>query len=161
MDDDFDFDTMVSEGPSENRRFWIYLIALLGIVAVSIVGILLWINVFSPSQQQAQDAEATQTAAALTQMAQAATSTNTQWPSDTPVPTSTRAPTQTTASIAQATTSVPTMQPTIQPTITPTPTALPSTGFADEIGLPGLITLGFALVMVAIVVRRIRLQMSN
>jgi cytoskeletal protein RodZ len=159
MDDEFDFDTMVPEEPSRNRTFWFFLIGLLGIVLVSVIGILLWINVFSPRQQQAREAEATQTAAALTQMAlaQAPTSTNTSWPSNTPEPTDTRVPTRTTTPTALASTLV----PTIQVTITATPTALPTTGFADEIGLPGLITLGFTLVIVAIIARRIRVQMTN
>lgn len=159
MDDEFNFDTMVPEEPSRNRTFWFFLVGLVGIVLISLIGILLWINVFSPRQQPAVDAEATQTAAALTEMAltQVPTSTVTQWPSNTPEPTRTQLPTQTTAPIAQATTSV----PTIQLTITPTPTALPTTGFADEIGLPGLISLGFMLVMIAIVTRRIRAQMAN
>lgn len=159
MDDDFDFDTMVPEEPKRNRTFWFFLIGLLGIVVVSIIGILLWINVFSPRQQEARNAEATQTAAALTQiaLAQIPTSTVVQLPSSTPEPTDTQAPTQTTAPIAQATTAV----PTIESTITPTPTALPSTGFADDIGLPGLISLGFALLFIAFIARRIRVGMAN
>jgi cytoskeletal protein RodZ len=163
MDDDFDFDTMVPEEPSRNRTFWYFLIGLLGIVILSIIGILLWINVFSPRQQEARNTEATQTAAAQTEMAlaQVPTSTPVQLPSSTARPTNTQAPTQTTAPPAQATTSVPTTQPTIVPTATPTPTALPSTGFADDIGLPGLISLGFILVIIAFVARRIRVGMTN
>lgn len=159
MDDDFDFDTMVPDEPKRNRTFWFFLIGLLGIVIVSIIGILLWINVFSPRQQEARNAEATQTAAALTQiaLAQIPTSTVVQLPSSTPEPTDTRAPTLTSAPIAQATTAV----PTIESTITPTPTALPSTGFADDIGLPGLLSLGFVLIFVAFIARRIRVGMVN
>ena len=159
MDDDFDFDTMVPEEPTRNRTFWFFLIGLLGIVVVSVVGILLWINVFSPRQQEARNAEATQTAAALTQiaLAQIPTSTVVQLPSSTPEPTDTQAPTQTTAPVAQTTTAV----PTIESTVTPTPTALPSTGFADDIGLPGLVSLGLTLVVIAFVARRIRAGLAN
>lgn len=161
MDDDFNFDTMVPEEPSRNRTFWVYLAALLGIVIISVIAILLWINVFSPRQQQAQNAEATQTAAALTEiaLAQVPTTTNTSWPSNTPEPTDTPAATRTTTPVAQATTSVPTIQPTFTPT--PTPTALPDTGFADDIGLPGLASLGFILVVIVILARRIRVGISN
>jgi cytoskeletal protein RodZ len=161
VDDDFNFDTMVPEEPSRNRTFWVYLGALLGIVILSVIAILLWINVFSPRQQQAQNAEATQTAAALTEiaLAQVPTSTNTPWPSNTPEPTETPAPTQTTVPVAQATTSVPTIESTFTPT--PTPTALPDTGFADDISLPGLALLGVILVVVVILARRIRVGMTN
>jgi cytoskeletal protein RodZ len=159
MDDEFDFDTMVPEEPRRNRTFWFFLIGLLGIVLVSVIGILLWINVFSPSQQEARNAQATQTAAALTEMAlaQVPTSTVVQLPSSTLGPADTQAPTRTFTPEVLATTSV----PTIEPTITPTPTALPSTGFADEIGLPGLVSLGVALVIIVFVARRIRLGMIN
>jgi hypothetical protein len=47
----------------------------------------------------------------------------------------------------------------LTPTRTPTPTRLPDTGFADEVGIPGLILLGFALVAVVIVARRLRLSL--
>jgi hypothetical protein len=40
------------------------------------------------------------------------------------------------------------------PSATPGPTELPDTGFADDVGVPGLIILGMALVAVVIVVRR-------
>jgi cytoskeletal protein RodZ len=163
MDDDFDFETMVPEEPPKNRNFMFILLGLLGIVIVSIIGILLWINVLSPRQQQARDTEATQTAAALTEvaLAQVPTSTVTPWPSNTPEPTHTQIPAQTNTPAVQITTSVPTIVSTIVPTLIPTPTALPSTGFADEIGLPGLVSLGLILVVVALIARRIRVGMTN
>jgi cytoskeletal protein RodZ len=163
MDDEFDFDTMVPEEPESNRTFRFLLIGLLGVVIVSVIGILLWINVFSPQQQEARNTQATQTAAAQTEMAlaQVPTSTVVQLPSSTQGPTDTQAPTQTVAPVEQATTSVPTTEPTIAPTITPTPTALPSTGFADDIGLPGLVSLSILLIIIAFVARRVRLGMST
>jgi hypothetical protein len=39
---------------------------------------------------------------------------------------------------------------------TATPTALPSTGFADEVGLPSLLLMGGALVVVIFLARRLR-----
>ncbi len=45
------------------------------------------------------------------------------------------------------------------PSLTPGPTELPDTGFADDVGVPGLIILGLALIAVMIVVRRLRLAM--
>ena len=41
---------------------------------------------------------------------------------------------------------------------TPTATALPATGFADEVGLPGLVILALLLVVVVIVSRRLRMS---
>jgi len=42
-----------------------------------------------------------------------------------------------------------------------TATALPQTGFADEVGLPGLLGLALALVVVVFATRRIRLSISH
>ncbi len=40
----------------------------------------------------------------------------------------------------------------------PTSTALPTTGFADDVGVPGLILMGMGLVAVLIVARRLRMS---
>ncbi|RPJ50306.1 MAG: LPXTG cell wall anchor domain-containing protein, partial [Chloroflexi bacterium] len=42
--------------------------------------------------------------------------------------------------------------------LTGTATALPSTGFAEDIGLPGLFGLALGLVLVIVLVRRLRLS---
>ncbi len=41
-------------------------------------------------------------------------------------------------------------------TTTPTATALPDTGFADDVGIPGLFGLAGALLLVIILARRLR-----
>jgi hypothetical protein len=41
-------------------------------------------------------------------------------------------------------------------TTTPTATALPDTGFADDVGIPGLFALAGALLLVIIFARRLR-----
>jgi hypothetical protein len=41
----------------------------------------------------------------------------------------------------------------------PGATALPDTGFMDDVGVPGLIIAGLALVTVVIIARRLRLAM--
>lgn len=163
MEDEFNYDTMVPEEPSGNRTFWRWLIAILGILILSILGILLWVFVLSPRQEDNQAAQATQTAAAQTEMAvaQLPTITNTPWPSNTPEPTFTQAATQTAEPPAQVPTSTPTIEPTDIIPPTPTPTALPTTGFADDISLPGLISLGCTLVLIVFVARRIRVWMTN
>ena len=42
-------------------------------------------------------------------------------------------------------------------TIVPTTTALPNTGFADEFGLPGLVVMALAFVIVILLARRLRI----
>lgn len=42
-----------------------------------------------------------------------------------------------------------------------TPTALPTTGFAEDAGLPGLLGLAFGLIVIVIIVRRLRLSTSR
>ena len=46
-------------------------------------------------------------------------------------------------------------------TIVPTPTALPSTGFADEMGLPGLVGLAFLCITVILITRQVRAAQSH
>jgi len=43
-----------------------------------------------------------------------------------------------------------------QLTVVPTTTALPTTGFADEVGLPGLVVMALAFVIVILLARRLR-----
>ncbi len=57
---------------------------------------------------------------------------------------------------ALAPTSQPTSQPTARPTLRPTVTALPTTGLAEEMGTPGLITAAFILVVIVFLMRRLR-----
>lgn len=42
-------------------------------------------------------------------------------------------------------------------TIVPTTTALPNTGFADDVGLPGLVVMALAFVIVILLARRLRI----
>lgn len=93
--------------------------------------------------------------------------TNTQVP-----PTKTAAPTNT-AVVARPSGASPTPLPTQDPrtatvaalftqaaeaqkTVVPTSTALPQSGFADEVGLPGLAALTMALLVVVFLARRLR-----
>jgi LPXTG-motif cell wall-anchored protein len=70
--------------------------------------------------------------------------------------TSTTRATATTAGTVRATA-------TLRVSATPlkTATALPQTGFADEVGLPGLLGLALALIVVVFATRRIRLSISH
>lgn len=49
-----------------------------------------------------------------------------------------------------------TATPVREATIAPAPTALPSTGFADEMGLPGLVGLAFLFITLILITRQIR-----
>jgi hypothetical protein len=122
----------------------------------------------------------TQVAQSITQTVAAARATPTRAASNTPVPPSatvTRTqvvvlPTDTpTETLVASSTSTPftnlgtqsaqqTLDAIAQLTATvvrtPTATALPSTGFAEEIGLQGLLLVGAALVVVVVVARRLR-----
>jgi hypothetical protein len=126
----------------------------------------------------------TLTAEALTATREAELATPTPEPTDTPVPSATKSatptqvivlPTDTPTSTATPFTTLPTLAPatltaavgqtqTAQAiaggagTVTPTPTAtaLPVTGFADEVGLPGLLLMAAGLLTVIFLSRRLR-----
>jgi cytoskeletal protein RodZ len=123
----------------------------------------------------------TMTAEALTATVLAELATATPEPTDTPVPTATRAATATQVIVLPTDTPTPTpftTLPTLAPatvtaavaqtqtaqaiaggagtTPTPTATALPVTGFADEVGLPGLLLMAAALLTIIFLSRRMR-----
>ena len=114
-----------------------------------------------------RDASLTQTAV-HTPGSQTATAEVVATLTATPQATATRTatPQATETATPQATaTQTATVQSTAVPTATtipigtpsrPTATALPGTGIADELGLPGLITAAFVLVMVVFLMRRLR-----
>ncbi len=159
MDEDFEFEEPRPKS-SSNRTFKIALIALGGLLAISIICLALYLLMYVPMREQAS-INGTATAIAATQIAQVQ-------PSDTPKPTATLtpSPTNTTIPVLQPTATgvvaVATETPTIIPTIitpvipTPTPTALPATGFADEMGLPQLVIVALSLAVIILVARRIR-----
>jgi hypothetical protein len=116
------------------------------------------------ASQQAQNlVQQTVIADGLTQNAlvQAATQTAavtpTLPPTNTPViaqPTATVSPTvnPATATVGAAFTQI----AVSTQTVIPTSTALPNTGFADDVGLPGMFALAIGLVVVIFLVRRLR-----
>jgi cytoskeletal protein RodZ len=165
-----------------NRNFLIIAGVLGGIMVLALLCIAgLALFRYLPGQRSAQDANATNEVQATTialsssQTASVPTSTATSLP--TAVPTNTRVPTNTpvivlgptkspTVDIAVATrnalltevakTLTPPTQPVSQATSQPTKTALPTTGIADELGTPGLITAAFVLVVIMFLMRRLR-----
>lgn len=157
MAEDFDFGDIQTEEP-RNRKFIIAAAALGGLVVVSIIALALYTFFISPRQEQ-QAADATETSIALTSiaLAQIPTSTDTPRPSSTPFPTE---PPPSTPTLEPAT-ETPTAEATRGLILTPTPSGLPDAGFADNVGLPGLLIVALALVGIVIITRRFRLGISD
>jgi hypothetical protein len=116
---------------------------------------------------QATNQEATiQAAVTLTSVARnltlTAAVTNTVPPTNTPViaeATATSSPTPAPATVTVA--AAFTQLAVSTQTIIPTSTALPNTGFADDLGAPGLMLVAIALIVVIFLVRRLRASPSQ
>ena len=174
-DDNADFDDANPPEESNNRTFMLIAGILGGLVLLGLlcVGGYAVIQLTSANQNDATAvAQGTQQAATiqagLTQTAaaqgltQAAAVTLTVPPTNTPViaeatMTPSETPNPATATVAAAFTQI----AVSTPTIIPTSTALPNTGFADEVGAPGLILVAMALVAVIFLVRRLRASPSQ
>jgi hypothetical protein len=170
--EEFNYDTAPPE-ESSNRTFLIAAGILGGIVLLSIACLAGYALLILPGQRAASsaanDAQATTNAqiqGALTSTMQAQllpTATLTF----TPVPTNvlaqatatsqafiTNTPDPATATIAVALTQAQAAQLTV--VVQPTASAVPGTGIADEYGLPGLIAMGLAFMIVILLARRLR-----
>lgn len=173
-------ETPLPEESNNNRTFIIMVSILGGILLISvacIVGILLFRNRINGTQQAQANANSTATAAAfignaLTSTSEALVSLPTT--TSTPVPTSVVKASTATSTVdpasgggavgaagtpAAATATVGaalTQAAAAQLTVVVTTTALPTTGFADEFGLPGLVVMALAFVIVILLARRLR-----
>jgi hypothetical protein len=174
-DDNTDFDDANPPEESGNRTFLLVAGALGGLVLLGLLCIAGYLFFRNSSNQQTQltavvqltqqqatvQAGVTQTAVAQA-LTQTAAVTNTVPPTSTPViaeatltPTATANPA--TATVGAAFTQI----ANSTQTIIPTSTALPNTGFADDVGAPGLILLAIVLVVVIFLVRRLRASPSQ
>jgi hypothetical protein len=174
-DDNTDFDDANPPEESGNRTFMLVAGILGGLVLLGLLCIAGYLFFRNSSNQQTQltavvqltqqqatvQAGVTQTAAAQA-LTQTAAVTNTVPPTSTPViaeatstPTATANPA--TATVGAAFTQI----ANSTQTIIPTSTALPNTGFADDVGAPGLILLAIVLVVVIFLVRRLRASPSQ
>jgi multisubunit Na+/H+ antiporter MnhB subunit len=183
--DQTDFETTegeeLPEESSNNRTFLIAVGILGGIILLSIaclVGVYLF-GTQNQQAQQAQSANATQTALAneifieqaLTATAQASLiqPTATLEPTTTSVvavasPTETPDPSETVVAsldeenvAATATVGAALTEAAIaQLTVVPTTTLLPQTGFVEDVGVPGLIVMALAFIIVILLARRLR-----
>ena len=174
-DDNTDFDDANPPEESGNRTFMLVAGILGGLVLLGLLCIAGYLFFRNSSNQQTQltavvqltqqqatvQAGVTQTAVAQA-LTQTAAVTNTVPPTNTPViaqPTSTFTATANpaTATVGAAFTQI----ANSTQTIIPTSTALPNTGFADDVGAPGLILLAIVLVVVIFLVRRLRASPSQ
>lgn len=161
-----------------NRNFLIALGVIGGIFILLTIALIVVAVVILPGQRAAREQQQAAVLAANTATAQAATLEAEKAlipPTFTPAPPTAVLPTNTPV-IVQAT-STATVAPTqvsdaqkatlsaqqtqvaggkLTTTVIPTSTALPTTGFADEVGLPGLIALGGGLILLILLVRRLR-----
>jgi hypothetical protein len=174
-DENADFDDANPPEESSNRTFLLVAGILGGLVFLGllcIVGYFFFRNNSNQQNQLTVEAQATLQAATiqvgLTQTAlaqgltQTAAVTNTVPPTSTPVIAEATATVTATANPATATLGAAFTQiANSTQTIIPTSTALPNTGFADDIGAPGLILIAIALVVVIFLVRRFRASPSQ
>ena len=174
-------DAPLPEESNNNRTFLIAVSILGGIILISIaciVGVYLFGLRRNATNTQLAQANANATATAAAFISEALTATSDKLLSlptttSTPVPTSvvnlatsTVAATLVTpqaagvdsTSIANTATigAAYTQAAAAQLTVVPTTTALPTTGFADEVGLPGLVVMALAFVIVILLARRLR-----
>lgn len=183
--DDNNFDDLgeaeLPEESNNNRTFTIAIAILGGIILLSVacLGVFLLFRSrgATAAQQTAATANANGTAQALviinealtaTQAAVLPTATSTLPPTATPpvsIETATNTPDPAnpaalapgTSSAATATVGAALTQAAVaQLTIVVTTTALPNTGFADDYGLPGLVVMALAFVVVILLARRLR-----
>ncbi|MGW8249173.1 MAG: LPXTG cell wall anchor domain-containing protein [Anaerolineales bacterium] len=179
MDSDLDSDYGSEEGPppeeSSNRTFLIVAGILGAITILALICIVAYVMLYLPRQRNQQatqaaeiNAQNTAVALAITQTSAAAFFTatptetatpaaDTPTPSPTPllaVPTDTPVPTDDprTATVA----ALLTQAAEAQLTAVPTSTALPSTGFAEDVGIPGLLGMAILLIVVIFLARRLR-----
>ncbi|MBC7879168.1 MAG: hypothetical protein H7Y59_18520 [Anaerolineales bacterium] len=174
-------DEALPEEGNNNRTFMVAIGILGGIILISVAclgGFLLLNRQGTSAAQQAAataNANGTATAAAFINQALTATegailptTTSTLPPSSTP-PVSIASPTETpdpalpaalapgTPAAATATVGAAlTQAAAAQLTVVVTTTALPNTGFADDLGIPGLVAMALAFVIVILLARRLR-----
>ncbi len=176
-DENADFDDANPPEESSNRTFLLVAgilgaLVLLGLLCIG--GYLFFRNSSNQQNQLTAEAQLTQQQATIqagvtqtviaqaqTQTAIATAITNTVPPTSTPVIAEATSTFTATANPATVTLGAAFTQiANSTQTIIPTSTALPNTGFADDVGAPGLILIAIALVGVIFLVRRLRASPS-
>lgn len=177
LDTNFNIDSSPPPEESSNRPFLIVAGILAAFTLIALVCIAAYALYYVPQQRTAQATQVAQVNVQNTQVAEAImqtsiveaytstpTVTSTPLPAtptqtSTPVvviPTNTTIPTEDprTATVAALLTQAAVFQQTANPSVTTT--ALPTTGFADQVGVPGLIGLAIVLLVVIFLSRRLR-----
>lgn len=179
MDNEVDVNGTPPPEEAGNRTFLLVAGVLGAIMLLTLVALALYAFVFAPQRREQRatqvaeiNAQNTQIARAAEQTAQALqftdTPTATLIPTDTPtatasptavvvVPTEVRdtaTPDPRTATVA----ALLTQAAGAQQTVTPTASGLPQTGFAEDVGVPGLVGLTLVLVVVIFLARRLRMS---
>jgi len=182
--DDFDFDDVDLEGEtqpevSSNRTFLLVAGILGAILILALVCLGVYAMVYLPGQRNAQSTAAAEINAQNTEVAmlsqmtlEAQSWTATPTITLTPLPvTATRtpvvAPTDTPEGGVAADVAAGTQDPRTATVaalftqqaakeLTATPSAIPDTGFADDVGIPGMIALAASLVLIIFLARRLR-----
>jgi hypothetical protein len=183
MAEDFDLGGPLPE-ESSNRTFLMAAGGLGALLILSMICLAVYALVLAPAQRVARATEVieinlqnTQQAQTQTAEAQALTPSRTPTETETPLPTGTVTPTQ--VIVLPTFTPTPFLTlPTLAPQTataaalqtleaiqggggaTPTATALPATGFADEVGIPGLVIMGGLLLAVIFIARSLRMRAS-
>ena len=182
MAEDYDFDVppVEEEEESPNRAFITALAGIGGLLIVSLICLGLYTLVIAPRQREAREQRPTEIALTNTEIARLLTETAAAdlgpVEADTATPTTTSTITPTEVVVVATSTATSAIQPTEDPlaataqaqatlnaaaqqaaTATSTPTALPGTGgFAEDIGIPGMLLLAAVLVTVIFVARHLR-----
>lgn len=174
---DFQDDELQDEGGEENNRiFWI-VAGILGVILVlALVCMAAYAMVLMPQRRDAQSTQVAEINLQNTSIALAAEMTA-QAQAWTYTPTVTNTPMPITATPSKTPVVAPTDTPGVGPTqdprtatvsalltqqaatltaIGPTPTKLPDTGFANDVGIPGMLILAGALIVVIFLARRLR-----
>lgn len=159
------------------NRFALIAGALGLILLLAVIAIVGYALVILPQQEAAEpgpsaiemtasalaQVQATSTPTATRTTSPTPTRTNTPRPTNTPLITSTSDPATATvnalltqAALAQTQAATPTGPTSTPGTPTATPSALPNSGFADDIGAPGLLAAAAVLLAVVILARRLR-----
>ena len=168
--EDFEYEDASPPEESSNRTFLFAAggLGLLVLIALLCLGAYVLFSLNSgQSATETAVAQATQQAATIqagltqTAVAQALTATSgatsTLPPTNTPVVAQASVTISATANPATATVGAAFTQIAVSTqTIIPTSTALPNTGFADEVGIPGLLITALAFVVLIFLVRRLR-----
>ena len=179
MDNEVDVNGTPPPEEASNRTFLLVAGVLGAIMLLTLVALALYAFVFGPQRREQRATQVAEINTQNTQIAQAAEQTAlalqfTATPTATLIPTDTSTPTVSPTAVVVVPTEVRdtatpdprtatvaallTQAAGAQQTVTPTASGLPQTGFAEDVGVPGLVGLTLVLVVVIFLARRLRMS---